>query len=345
MRVFWDETQLSHDPRFFLVRGQVRRFLEVPARALALLEGARAAGLEVTRPPPGDLDAAIRRVHTEEYLAFLADAPALWAALPDAGPELVPSVHPMPEMLAEGAARPVSVVGALGWHTADTSCAMTADTWPAARAAAACAVAAADEAAAGRHAYALCRPPGHHAYPARAGGHCYLNNAAIAAEHLRARGAARVGILDIDAHHGNGTQHVFWERDDVLVASVHGDPDGYYPWYVGRADERGDGAGAGCNLNRPLPRGAGDAVWLAAIDDAVTLLRRGAVTALVVSLGFDASVDEPLNFLAVTPDGFARAGAAVAGLRCPVALVQEGGYAVDRLGALLRAFLEGFGCA
>ena len=342
MKAYFDPAQSAHAPAFFLVRGQVRPNLEVPGRATALLEGCRQAGWPVERPDRPDLEAAIRRVHSDAYCRFLVQAPALWDALPDAGPEMVANVHASPEMIGDGAACPKGVTGALGWYTADTACPITAATWPAARAAAACAVAAADEAAAGRHAYALCRPPGHHAYAARAGGHCYLNNAAIAAERLRAHGAARVAVLDIDAHHGNGTQHIFWERPDILVASVHGDPDDYYPWFVGRAAETGGGQGAGCNLNVPLRRGAGDAEWLSAIEQATEWIGRHRVDAMVVSLGFDASIDEPLNFLAVTSDGFARAGAAITGLGCPAALVQEGGYAVDRLGGLLAAFLSAF---
>jgi acetoin utilization deacetylase AcuC-like enzyme len=209
-------------------------------------------------------------------------------------------------------------------------------------AAAACALAAAAEAASGRSAYALCRPPGHHAYAARAGGHCYVNNAAVAAQALRDAGARRVAVLDIDSHHGNGTQGIFWERGDVLTVSVHGDPSGYYPWFVGHAAERGAGAGGDCNLNLPLARGTGDAEWLAAIEAGIVAVRAFRAEALVVSLGFDASEHEPLGFLAVTEDGFARAGALIGGSGLPAAIVQEGGYNVDLLGALLARFLGGW---
>ncbi len=340
MKVFWTAAQLAHAPQFFLQRGQVRRHFETPARAEALLDACRALKLPVIEPPPASR-AALEAVHEPDYLDFLRDGPAAWALLPDRGAEMVPNAHPSPEMVANGAHRPGSVVGRLGWHTTDAASPITAETWPAAQAAASGAIAAADEAAAGRTAYALARPPGHHAYSARAAGHCYLNNAALAAERLRAGGARRVGVLDIDSHHGNGTQGIFWERDDVVFASVHGDPAQYYPWFVGHAEERGAGAGVGCTLNLPLPQGTGDADWLAAIGEALALHRRCGVDALVVSLGFDASKDEPLNFLAVTPDGFARAGAAIRGLGVPCALVQEGGYNVSLLGMLLARFLEG----
>ena len=339
MKVFWDEAQLRHEPQFFLQRGVVRPNFEVPARALALLGGCEALGLTPQRPPPAD-PAALLAVHRGEYLDFLRDAPAVWAAWPGAGAELVPNIHPSPEMLANGAQPGPGVVGQLGWFTADTSCPISAHTWPAALAAAAGAAAAAEEALAGRSAYALARPPGHHAYAARAGGHCYLNNAAIAAQRLHDGGAARVAVLDLDSHHGNGTQGIFWDRGDVLFVSVHGDPSGYYPWYVGHAGERGSGAGEGCNLNLPLPVGTEDGGWLAAVGTGVDAIRRFRADALVVSLGFDASVDEPLGFLRVTANGFARAAEAVAGLRLPTAFVQEGGYNTDVLGGLLARFLE-----
>uniref|UniRef100_UPI0022EB5CD8 histone deacetylase family protein n=1 Tax=Falsiroseomonas oryzae TaxID=2766473 RepID=UPI0022EB5CD8 len=203
--------------------------------------------------------------------------------------------------------------------------------------------AAAQEAAAGRTAYALCRPPGHHAYAARAGGHCYVNNAAIAAEALRVAGAARVAVLDIDSHHGNGTQGIFWKRADVLTVSVHGDPNAYYPWFVGHAGERGAGPGTGCNLNLPLAQGTGDAGWLEAIGHGLDAIRAFRAEALVVSLGFDASEHEPLGFLRVTEDGFAQAARVVAGLGLPVALVQEGGYNVEVIGTLLARFLGAWG--
>ena len=341
MKLFWDPAQLLHTPRFFLQRGVVRPNLEVPARAEALLEGCRALGLTPTLPPPADR-AALERVHMPAYLDFLRDSPAAWSLLPDHGPELVPNIHPAPEMLDNNAQPSRSVVGELGWYTADTSCPIGPGTWPAAIAAAACAIAAADTAAQGGTAYALTRPPGHHAFPARAGGHCYLNTAAIAAERLRDRGAARVAVLDIDSHHGNGTQGVFWEREDVLVVSVHGDPQAYYPWYVGHADERGTLFGIDCNVNLPLPMGTADAGWLEALDSGLAAIREFEPEALVLSLGFDASEHEPLSFLRVTADGFARAAERIAALRLPTAIVQEGGYNTDTLGVLLQRFLSAY---
>jgi acetoin utilization deacetylase AcuC-like enzyme len=342
VKVFWDEVQLQHTPQFFLQRGQVRANFEVPDRALSLLAGVRELRLSTERPPEMP-DSALEAVHAAAYLEFLRTAHADWAAMPEAGPEVVANVHPSPEMLANGARPGAAMIGRAGWFSADAACPIGPGTWAAALSAARCALAAADEAAAGRSAYALVRPPGHHAYPARAGGHCYINNAALAAERLRAKGAARVAVLDIDSHHGNGTQGAFWERDDVLFVSVHGDPAGYYPWYVGHADERGGGHGVGCTVNLPLPRGSADAAWLEALDAGLAEIARFGADALVLSLGFDASELEPLNYLAVTEDGFARAGERIAALRLPAAIVQEGGYNVDVIGRLLQRFLTAYG--
>lgn len=341
MRAFFDPGQMAHTPRFFLQRGVVRGNFEVPARAEALLAGLHAAGI-VPEVPPAIGDDALHGVHTPGYVAFLRDAWAAWSALPDHGPELVPNIHPAPEMLAAGAGPGGSVLSQLGFHTADTSCPIGPGTWAAARLAAACALAAAGEAASGRHAYALARPPGHHAYAARAGGHCYVNNAALAARHLRDHGAARVAVLDIDSHHGNGTQGIFYDRADVLFVSVHGDPGGYYPWFVGFGHEAGTGAGEGFNLNLPLPAGTGDEGWLAAVAAGLDRIRAFGADALVLSLGFDASLHEPLRFLSVSDDGFARAAEAVAALRLPTAIVQEGGYDAPTLARVLPRFLQPF---
>jgi acetoin utilization deacetylase AcuC-like enzyme len=341
MKAFSDPAQELHSPRFFLMRGRIHPHFEVAARAASLAEGLASLGIAAERPAPIP-DAALLRVHEPHYLDFLRDASAEWASLPDAGEEVVGNVHPTPEMIAQGARVSTGLVGRVGWYTADTACPIGPGTWEASRAAAGCALAAAQEAAAGRSAYALCRPPGHHAYAARAGGHCYINNAAIAVESLRLSGAARVAVLDIDSHHGNGTQGIFWERADVLTVSVHGDPEGYYPWFVGRAGERGAGPGTGCNLNLPLARGSGDDAWLEAIGQGIAAIRSFKPDALVLSLGFDASEQEPLNYISVSGDGFARAASAISALRLPTAIIQEGGYNVQMLGRLLARFLGGW---
>jgi acetoin utilization deacetylase AcuC-like enzyme len=190
-------------------------------------------------------------------------------------------------------------------------------------------------------AYALCRPPGHHAYRDLAGGFCFLNNSAIAAAQLRLR-HERVAILDVDVHHGNGTQGIFYERGDVLTVSIHADPASFYPFVWGYAHERGAGAGLGANLNIPLPIGTGDDGYLRALNAAQAMIEAFAPGALVVALGLDASEHDPLAGLAVTTDGFRRIGQAIARLGLPTVLVQEGGYLSDILGTNLTATLAGF---
>ena len=341
MRAFSHPDQLRHRPRFFLQRGQLRANFEVPARAEALLAALGRLGMA---PETATLPAraGIEAVHAPDYVDFLEGAYAAWRQLPDPGEEVVGNTHATGDALANGGRRPGGIVGQAGWYTADTSCPIGAGSWEAIRAAAGVALAAAAEAAAGRQAYGLCRPPGHHAYRARAGGHCYLNNAAIAVAALRGAGAARVAVLDIDSHHGNGTQGIFWEDPSVLTVSVHGDPSSYYPFFTGYAEETGP---AGTNRNLPLPAGTGDAAWLEAVAAGIAAARGFGAEALVVSLGFDPSEHEPLGLLKVTADGFARAGADIGGLRLPTAIIQEGGYNVEVMGSLLERFLTGWGAA
>jgi acetoin utilization deacetylase AcuC-like enzyme len=240
--------------------------------------------------------------------------------------------------------RPATIRAELGLYAMDTMSLMSEGTFDAASAAVHAAVHAADIVATGaRAAYAAVRPPGHHAGPAFFGGSCYFNNAAAAAQRLRKAGFDRVGIVDIDAHQGNGTQEIFWDREDVLYTSVHVDPaEGWFPHLVGYADERGGGAGEGCTHNEPIPAGSGDEPWLAALDRLLQSVDAHGCDALVVSLGVDAAVDDPAAPLMVTSDGFRAAGERIASVGRPTVFVQEGGYDLQRLVPLALATLVGF---
>lgn len=276
-------------------------------------------------------------VHGPAYLDFLATAWEAWQALPGAGPEVVANIHPHRGV----GTYPASLVGRAGWHMADTAAPIGQGTWQAARHAADSAVAAADAVLAGAsRAYALCRPPGHHAYRDMAGGHCFLNNAAIAAERLR-RVHERVAVLDIDVHHGNGTQSIFYARGDVLTVSVHADPDGFYPFFVGHAHERGEGAGTGANLNLPLPLGSEDAAWLAAVDRGIDAVRAFEPGAVVLALGLDVHEDDPLKGLSVSTAGIGEAGKRLGRLATPMVITQEGGYLSPALRDNIEAFITG----
>jgi acetoin utilization deacetylase AcuC-like enzyme len=337
LKAVYTELHRSHDPQFFLVRGVVKRTTEQPERADRLLAGLKAGKHELI-PPVVFGQGPRTRIHSPEYLNFLAEAWEAWSALGDAGPEMIANVHPV----RNAATYPKHIVGRLGWHSADTACPIGPGTWSAACAATDVATTAAQLVLEGEDAvYALCRPPGHHAFRDLAGGFCFLNNSAIAAAHLLLT-HERVAILDVDVHHGNGTQGVFYERSDVLTVSIHADPSAYYPYVWGFAHERGVGEGAGANLNIPLPIGTGDDGYLAALDVARKTIEAFAPGALVVALGLDASEHDPLAGLAVTTDGFRRIGAAIARFGLPTVLVQEGGYLSDILGANLTAVLGGF---
>ncbi|HEV3014112.1 MAG TPA: histone deacetylase family protein, partial [Actinomycetota bacterium] len=230
--------------------------------------------------------------------------------------------------------------GRPGWFCFDTATPMVAGSFSAALAAADAALTAADLVAAGAPAaYALCRPPGHHAGPGYYGGFCFLNNAAIAARSLHRLG--RVAVVDVDFHHGNGTQDVFWEDPEVLYVSLHGDPAGHYPHFTGAADETGGGAGAGTNRNLPLPDGTGDDAYLEALAEAMAVVAGFDPATLVVSAGFDTFAGDPIGAFQVTTGGFRRIGAALAAAGRPTVVVQEGGYAVEALGANALALLQG----
>jgi acetoin utilization deacetylase AcuC-like enzyme len=237
-----------------------------------------------------------------------------------------------------------AVHGLAGAFCYDTMTLVGPGTWPAARAAADCALTAVDRVSAGaRAAYALSRPPGHHVTASAYGGSCYLNNAAVAAEALRRAGHERVSVIDVDAHHGNGTSAIFYDRLDVLYGSVHVDPAaGWFPHFVGHASERGAGEGAGANLNLPLAPGSGDGLFLDGVAALAEAASAHGSTAVVVSLGVDAAADDPESPLEVTRDGYHEAGARLAALDLPTVLVQEGGYHLPSLGGLVTAFLSAY---
>jgi acetoin utilization deacetylase AcuC-like enzyme len=337
MKAVFDPRQLAHDPQFFLSSGAPQPCPEKPARADALLAATRRMGLETVMPADHG-EEPIRAIHPERYLTFLRGIFPRWQRIGGASAEVIPNIHPD----RRDVGYPASAVGQAGYHMTDTSCPIGAATWDAAYASAQTALHAAGLVRGGaRAAYALCRPPGHHAFAESAGGFCYLNNSAIAAEYLTAQGA-RVAILDVDLHHGNGTQGIFYARGDVLTVSIHADPVRYYPFFWGYSDETGDGAGKDANLNLPLQRGTGDDGFLEALDAALDRVAAFAPTALVLALGLDAFEGDPFAGLAVTTSGFARIGAAIAGFGLPTVIVQEGGYLCPELGDNLEAVLRQF---
>jgi acetoin utilization deacetylase AcuC-like enzyme len=335
MQIVWSARQLSHAETRFVRAGQFVPSPEVPERAEFILNAVVARGHVVTAPEDLGL-APILAAHDADFVAFLPTAHATWTGFAGADAIAMPNVHPR----GPTARRPSGPVGLLGWHTGDMACEITAGTWPAAYQSAQAAVTAARlTAERGEAVYALCRPPGHHACHDRAMGFCYLNNAAIAAEQLR-KTFARVAVLDVDVHHGNGTQDIFYERGDVFFASIHGDPGHYYPFYWGYSDQTGAGAGAGATLNVPFPVGSGDGPFLDALGVALDGVSRFAPEALVLSLGTDASVHDPHGRHAVSDAGFRRMAERIAALKLPTVIVQEGGYASAELGTIVADILD-----
>jgi acetoin utilization deacetylase AcuC-like enzyme len=334
MRAVFDPAQRAHEPRSMVVLGVTRPSPEQVERVDRLLEGLDRLGVAVG--PAKDFgDAPRSAVHSAEYLQFLQNAHQDWNEFEGASGQVVANVHPR----GPGATYPDSIVGRAGWHMFDTACPIGPETYRAACASANSALTAAEMVLSGdRFAYALCRPPGHHAFASAAGGFCYLNNVAITVEHLR-RHHERVAVLDIDVHHGNGTQQIFYGRRDVLTVSIHVDPLRFYPYFWGYAHERGVDEGLGFNLNLPLARGSGDDVFLEALAAASAAIEGFAPGALVIALGLDAAEKDPLGVLNVSTDGFRRVGARIAALGLPTVYVQEGGYLSETLADDLSAVL------
>lgn len=335
---------LAHDGLVELVGGRPVPCFESPDRATVIREALLATGsYELVAPVEHGPD-PIAAVHELELIDLVEN---VWSDALATGHDASRPLLPDTFLLREYAGRmpleqlPTNRRDRLGAYCFDTATPIVAGTATAARAAVDIALTALDRVLEGdRLAYGLCRPPGHHAGRNLMGGYCYFNNAAIVAESLVARGAQRVAILDVDFHHGNGTQQIFWERADVLYVSLHGDPRGIYPYYSGYATERGAGAGDGLTLNLPQPAGTRGEAYLGALDEGLSAIRSFAPDApLVVSLGFDTYHSDPISNLALHTDDYARIGSTLAALGIPVVALQEGGYAVDALGANAVAFL------
>ena len=339
MRVFHSPRHAGHDGGMELHRGQLVPCFEMPSRVDYIVQALRQAGHVLELPRAFD-DAALTRVHDAEFVAFLRTA---WARWREDGRDgfMLPGAFAARGMRRDRV--PAGIHGALGYYAFDAGTPIVAGTWEASLASAHCALSAAACVADGaRVAYALCRPPGHHAAHASFGGYCFLNNAALAAQHLVECGIGRVAVLDVDYHHGNGTQDIFWERGDVFFASIHGTPETEYPFYLGYADERGAGAGEGQTLNLPLPRGTGWAAYVAALDAALDAIARFGAGALVVSLGVDTFEGDPISAFRLGAERFPEIGARLASLQLPTVLVQEGGYAVAEIGTNVAGVLAAF---
>ena len=339
MRTIYSEQHRLRDARTELYGGELVQPFEKPSRAETVLRVVRESGLGEISPPEAFSLEPVLAVHDADYIAFLETA---WQEWQDAGyaGEVIASVWPARRMQSRV---PRFIDGKVGYYAMAAETSISEGTWAAALASKDVALTGAKALLEGeRGVFSLCRPPGHHAALDMYGGYCFLNNAAIAAQYLRDHGAERVAILDIDFHHGNGTQDIFYARDDVLFCSLHGDPEDAFPHFLGYADETGSGLGTGYNRNYPMPPGTPFAQWREALADALARVGEFSPQYLVVSLGVDAFENDPISFFKLTSPDFLTTGQMIGALDIPTLFVMEGGYDVDEVGVNVVNVLKGF---
>ena len=343
MITYHNPVHAQHQGKLEMFRGALVPCFEVPDRVEHVLKALQRRPFGPILAPEAFDDSFLATIHPTRYLDFLKGAWAEWVALDPthAARDALPSVWPVRTLRSD--VLPANFAARMGLFSMDAGTPLTSGTWAAARAGADCALSAATAVAGGaRSAFALTRPPGHHAGADFFGGYCFLNNAALAAQHLRDQGFARVAVLDIDYHHGNGTQAIFYEHPDVFFASIHGDPSTEYPFYLGYADECGAGAGLGANLNLPLPRGSDFVTWSGALTHGLAAIARFGAQALVVSLGVDTFVGDPISGFTLRSTDYSQVGARIASANLPTVFVFEGGYAVAEVGLNVVNVQQGF---
>lgn len=341
MDIVYSEDHRLHCGQGEMVDGEQHPCFENPSRADTVLAAVKRAGIGQVLPPEDFGLEPILAIHGRRYVDFLQHAWDRWAAQGCVA-DLLPTIFHGRHSRGE-APVPTALMGELGHYCFDSEAPVTSGTWQAIYSSAQVALTAQQLMAQGaRSAFALCRPPGHHAGSDYMGGYCYFNNAAIAGQRFLDQGARRVAILDIDYHHGNGTQEIFYGRGDVLFASIHADPMVEYPYYWGHESERGEGAGEGFNCNYPLPHGAGWAQWSKALADACAQIEGYGADALIISLGVDTYEQDPISEFRLTTPDYRLIGEAIGALGLPTLFVMEGGYAVEAIGLNVSGVLEGF---
>jgi len=339
MLTVYSEKHALRDSRTELCGGELVAPFECPLRAEHILQRVQGVGLgDVIAPRQFDLG-PVTRIHDPAFIHFLETCWEDWLAEGYKG-EAIPICWPARGMQQR---IPEHIDGKLGYYALAAETAICNGTWEAARASVDVALTAQAALRGGaRSAFALCRPPGHHAAADMFGGYCFINNAAVAAQAFIDQGATRVALLDVDFHHGNGSQAIFYDRDDVMFLSLHGDPKQAFPHFLGYADETGSGAGDGFNHNYPMGPGTSFRTWGEALTDACRKIGNYAPDALVISLGVDTFEHDPISFFKLASDDFKRYGATIAGLDLPTLFVMEGGYAVEEIGINAVNVLEGY---
>jgi acetoin utilization deacetylase AcuC-like enzyme len=340
MITYYHDAQRLHAPETFMVAGRPQPIPEKPIRIDMLMKGVSAVGSKVVEPPLVDM-ADIANVHDARYVSFLTTLRERWSHVPNSSDIPLPNVYAIQRSSLPPIGYPEAVVGQAGFHLGDGACPVTEHTLASALASASCALAGAKHLSEqDKLVYALCRPPGHHAASDLAAGFCFFNNAALAADYLR-RSGKRTAILDIDVHHGNGTEAIFYDSADILTVSIHCHPKRFYPFFWGYADEHGRGAGEGYNLNLPLERGTDIEAYLPSLDAALRRITDFKTEALVLACGLDIAIDDPFKAFAIRTQDFATIGKRIAELKLPTLVVQEGGYPSDSLGLNLASILQG----
>lgn len=340
MDIIYSDLHIRRNAKTELYAGELVRPFECPERMDYILDQLRIRNLgAIAAPEAFGLD-PILRVHDADFAEFLATCWSDWTEAGYKG-EAIPTCWPsrdMPRMVP-----PREIDGKIGYYALTAETSISDGTYEAALASADVALTGQKLVAGGKSsAFALCRPPGHHASKGMFGGYCFFNNAAIAAQAFIDQGAGKVAILDVDFHHGNGTQAIFYDRDDVLFVSLHGDPMDAFPYFLGGADETGIGAGEGFNINYPLPPKTPFSAWRAALQDALAKIGSHGPDALIISLGVDTFKLDPISFFKLESDDFTTYGADIAGLGLPTLFVMEGGYAVEEIGINTVNVLAGF---
>ena len=339
MKTIYSEQHRLRDSKTELYGGVLVEPFERPSRADMIIEAIQNSGLgEIIKPETYSIDPVLA-VHDSDFISFLETAWDEWQAAGFEG-EVIANTWPARRMQQRV---PNHIDGKVGYYALAAETSISEGTWQAALAAKDVALTGGQALLDGEHSiFSLCRPPGHHAAKDMYGGYCFLNNAAIAAQYLRDNGTDRVAILDIDFHHGNGTQDIFYDRDDVLFCSLHGEPEDAFPYFIGYKDETGEGAGAGFNCNYPMPRGTPYSEWQTSLQDAITQIEKFTAQYLIVSLGVDAFEHDPISFFKLTSADFFTTGQIIGSLGLPTLFVMEGGYAIEEVGVNVVKTLQGF---
>lgn len=340
MRVYYSEKHKLRDAKTELYGGELVAPFEAPFRAEWILEAVKKSGhRDIHSPKEFDLSVA-KQIHDTNYLSFMETVWERWVGDGYKG-EAIPTAFPVRRM--QQLRPPRDVEGALGYYAMAAETAISKGTWQAALSSMQVAMSGADYLyETGSPSFALCRPPGHHCSIDQYGGYCFINNAGAAAQHLLNKGMKKVAILDVDFHHGNGTQDIFYERNDVFFASIHGDPMDAFPHFLGFADETGKAKGEGFNANYPLPPGTPYEEWSQVLKDALEKISSFGAEALIISLGVDTFENDPISFFKLTSDDFTRYGEMLGAAKIPTLFCMEGGYGVKEIGVNVANVLEGF---